>query len=138
MANELMTNEQLDALIVQLENYIECWKQFNSYLTMARNKKFQPEDEEQFLEVKSMMTQELELIMAQIECKNPTREEVHTLVGNASSLRYLSDARDDALRTTENAWHKIYIAWQSILGQMKVKRREMGSQPRFKSWFANK
>jgi hypothetical protein len=138
MANESMTNEQLDALIAQLENYIECWKQFNRYLTMARNKKFQQEDEEQFLEIKSIMTQELELIFAQIECKNPTREDVHALIGNASSLGYLSDLRDDSLQTNENAWHKIYIAWQSILGQMKVKRREMSSQPRFKSWFVNK
>lgn len=138
MANEFMTNEQLDALIVQLENYIECWKQFNRYLNMARNKKFQPEDEEQFLEIKSVMTQELELILAQIDCKSPTREEVHTLVGNASSLRFLSESRDETLRITENQWHKVYIGWQSILGQMKVKRREMGNQPRFKSWFGTR
>ena len=132
-----MTNEQLDALIAQLENYIECWKQFSRFLTMAQNKKFLPEDEEQFLEIKSIMTQELELIMAQIECKNPTRDDVHNLVGHASSLRFLSEAGNDTLRTTENSWHRIYIAWQSILGQMKVKRRE-SSQPRFRSWFAGK
>ncbi len=137
MTNESISNEQLDALIAKLENYIECWKQFSRYLIMARNKKFRPEDEEHFLEIKSMMTQELELILSQIECKNPTREDVHSLVGSTSSLRFLSDAGDDTLRTTENAWHKIYIAWQAILGQMKVKRRE-NSQPRFKSWFANK
>ena len=138
MANDSMTNEQLDALIAQLENYIECWKQFNRYLNMARHKKFQPEDEEMFLEIKSVMTQELELILAQIDCKNPTREEVHSLVGNASSLRFLGESRDETLRLTENQWHKVYIGWQSILGQMKVKRREMGSQPRFKSWFSGK
>ena len=137
MANEPISNEQLDALIAKLENYMECWKQFNRYLAMARNKKFQQEDEEQFLEIKCLMTQELELILTQIECRNPTREDVHNLVGSTSSLRYLSNAGDDALRVAENSWHRIYIAWQSILGQMKVKRRE-NSQPRFKSWFANK
>ena len=137
MANEPISNEQLDALIAKLENYMECWKQFNRYLAMARNKKFQQEDEEQFLEIKCLMTQELELILTQIECRNPTREDVHNLVGSTSSLRYLSNAGDDALRVAENSWHRIYIAWQSILGQMKVKRRE-NSQPGFKSWFANK
>ena len=137
MANEPISNEQLDALIAKLENYMECWKQFNRYLAMARNKKFQQEDEEQFLEIKCLMTQELELILTQIECRNPTREDVHNLVSSTSSLRYLSNAGDDVLRVAENSWHRIYIAWQSILGQMKVKHRE-NSQPRFKSWFANK
>ena len=47
-----MHNKKLDQLIVQLENYLECWKQFNYFVTLARSKKFTAEDENQFLEVK--------------------------------------------------------------------------------------
>jgi len=28
-----------------MENYLECWKQFNRYTNLARGKKFSPEDE---------------------------------------------------------------------------------------------
>jgi hypothetical protein len=118
-----MSNKKLDALIQQLENYLECWKQFNHYLTEARAKKFDDEDEAQFLEIKSILVQELELILAAVEVSSPTRDEIHALIGNASSLRYLSEMSEGALRSLENQWHKIYIGWHAILGQLKVQQR---------------
>lgn len=133
-----MKNPKLDELILQLENYIECWKQFNRYLGIARAKKFTAEDEEQFLETKSIMTQELELIIAQIQVKSPTRDEVLDLISSVPSLRSLGEAQDDSLRMAENKWHKIYIGWQSILGQLKVEQRDLGGQSRLGSLFAAK
>jgi hypothetical protein len=116
-----MSNKKMDSLIQQMENYLECWKQFNHFISLARTKKFGVEDETQFLEVKSVLIQELELIFAAIEVNSPTKEEVHTLIGNAPSLRFMSEMNEGALRNLENAWHKIYIGWHSILGQLKVR-----------------
>ena len=118
-----MSNKKLDQLIDQMENYIECWKQFNHFVNVARTKKFGPPDENNFLEIKSVIVQELETIFASVEIASPTREEIHSLVGNAPSLRYLGDVSEGTLRGLENQWHKIYIAWHSILGQLKVKQR---------------
>ena len=67
--------------------------------------------------------QELELIFASIEVQSPTREEIHALIGNAPSLRYLSEMGEGALRGLETQWHKIYIGWHAILGQLKVQQR---------------
>ena len=67
-----MSNKKLDSLTQQMENYIECWKQFNHFINVARSKKFGAEDENQFLEVKSVLIQELELIFAAIEVNAPT------------------------------------------------------------------
>lgn len=118
-----MDKKKLDQLIVQLENYLECWKQFNHYLSLARSKKFEQDDETQFLEVKSVITQELEMILSMIEAGAPSKEDVHSLISNAPSIRYLSELTDGSLRGIENQWHKVYIAWQSILGQLKVQQR---------------
>jgi hypothetical protein len=123
-----MHNKQLDQLIVQLENYLECWKQFNYFVNLARHKKFTAEDENQFLEVKSIIVQELELITAAIECTSPSREEVHALVGLAPSIRYLSESNEGNLRGLENHWHKVYVGFQAILGQLKVKQRNLESR----------
>ena len=124
-----MDRKRLDELIIQIENYLECWKQFNHYLALARTKKFSQEDENQFLEIKSVLAQELEIILSAVECTSPNKEEVHALVGGAPSLRYLSELNDGSLRNLENQWHKIYIGWQSILGQLKVQqtKTEKGS-----------
>src|SRR5204862_7636434 len=119
----MSTNKRVEQLIAQMENYLECWKQFNQFVSLARCKKFSAEDETQFLETKSVLVQELELIFASVEVGSPTREEIHSLVGSAPSLRYLSEMNEGALRNVENQWHKIYIGWHSILGQLKVRQR---------------
>ena len=42
-----MSNAKMDPLIQQMENYLECWKQFNQSVNLARSKKFSAEDENQ-------------------------------------------------------------------------------------------
>ena len=117
-----MHNKKLDQLIVHLENYLECWKQFNYFINLARGKKFTEEDENQFLEVKSLIVQELELITAAVECNSPSREEVHALISSAPSMRYLGESNEGNLRALENQWHKVYVGFQAILGQLKVQQ----------------
>ena len=106
-----------------MENYIECWKQFNQFINLARAKKFGPEDENHFLEVKSVIVQELELILAAMEIGSPTKEEVHALVASAPSLRFLADSQEGVLRNIETQWHRIYLGWHAILGQLKVQQQ---------------
>lgn len=133
-----MSNNKLDTLVSQMENYLECLKQFNHFITLARGKKFTEEDENQFLEVKSVIIQELEIIMAVFEGGSPSREDVHSLIGSVPSLRYLGESNDAALRAVENQWHKVYVGFQAMLGQLKVKQREVQSQGFFSSIFSKK
>jgi hypothetical protein len=116
-----MTAKELTNLVAQIETHIECWKQFNHFVNTARLKKFGPPDENHFLELKSVIVQELEMIYAALEITSPAKEEIHALVGNAPSLRYLGEMSEGSLRGIESQWHKIYIGWHSILGQLKVK-----------------
>lgn len=119
-----MSAVKLDELIHQMENYLECWKQFNQYLVNARDKKFSAEDETQFLEIKSVLTQELELILASVQTENPSKDDILALISGTPSIRYVSDLNDNAIRNLENQWHKIYIGFQSLLGQLKVQQRQ--------------
>jgi hypothetical protein len=118
-----MTPKEINQLVTQIETHIECWKQFNHFISIARAKKFTAADEHHFLEIKSIIVQELELIFASIEVQSPTRDEIHSLIGNAPSLRFLAEMGEGALRNLETQWHKIYIGWHAILGQIKVKQR---------------
>ena len=105
---------------------------------LARAKKFSQEDDRQFLETKSVLIQELELILAAVEVSSPTREEIHALIGEAPSLRYLSEMNEGALRNLENQWHKIYIGWHAILGQLKVRQRGEESKSAIGAMFGKK
>jgi hypothetical protein len=123
-----MQQKQMHQLIQQLENYTECWKQFNHFVNVARGKKFTHEDEAEFLEVKSVIIQQMEMVLSSIEAGSPSKEEVLTLVGGAPSLRYLSEMNDSALRNVESQWHKLYIGWHSVLGQLKVHQRQLAGR----------
>jgi hypothetical protein len=133
-----MSNPKLNQLVDQVENYIECWKQFNNFVTLARGKKFSQEDESQFLETKSVLIQELELILASVEVASPTREEIHALIADAPSLRSLGEMNEGGLRNLESQWHRIYIGWHAILGQLKVRQRGEASKSGLGSVFGKK
>ena len=133
-----MSNKKLDQVVVQLENFLECWKQMNAFINQAREKKFTAEDEAQFLEVKSVVVQEMELILAAIENVEPSRDEIMALVGSITSMRALSELHEGGLRGLENQWHKVFIGWQSMLGQLKVKQREERSKSFWGSMFGRK
>jgi len=133
-----MKNHKLDQLVTQLENFLECWKLLNNYMNLARGKKFTDEDENQFLETKAIVVQELELISAAIEFTSPSREEVHAFVATAPSLRYISESNEGAVRTLENQWHKIYVGFQALVGQVKVKQREIEGQSFLSNVFKKK
>ena len=128
-----MTAKELNQLITQIETHIECWKQFNHFIDIVRGKKFGPADENQFLEIKSIIIQELEMIYASIEIASPSKGEIHSFIGAAPSLRYLGEMSEGTLRGIETQWHKIYIEWHSILGQLKVKQRA-GEAKTFWRW----
>ncbi len=133
-----MSKSNVEHLILRLENYLECWKQFNAFMGMARSKKFSQDDENQFLEIKSVITQELELILSSIDCGPVTREDVHGLIASAPSIRYLSEQNENAARNVENSWHKLFISLQSLLGQLKVKQGQLESKSIVNSWFGRK
>jgi threonyl-tRNA synthetase len=128
-----MSTNRLQDVITRMENYLECWKQFNHYLGLARFKKFTMDDEHQFMEIKSVITQELELILATIEGGQVTRDDVHSLMTSVPSMRFLSESNESSMRSIENQWHKLFISWQSILGQMKVRQKQNASKGFFAS-----
>ena len=125
-------------LIQQLENYTECWKQFNHFVNVARGKKHDAEDESQFLEVKTVIVQQMEMILASIESGTPTKEEVLALIASAPSLRFLSELNEAALRNVESQWHRLYIGWHSVLGQLKVAERQTESRSMLGGLFEKK
>jgi hypothetical protein len=111
-------------LIARIESHIGCWKQFNYFVNLARAKKFGPEDESNFLELKKIIELDAETIFAAIEVPSPAREETIALLARASSLCHLSQMDGGDLPGLENAWHKLYTSWHTILGQIKIQRRD--------------
>jgi len=120
-----MGTPDLDDFILYLETYIECWKQFNHYINLAHERAdhYGEEDEARFLEVKSLITQGLEVILATVESGAPRKEEVLNVINNVPSIRSLA-ARSNQITAVESQWHKIYLSLQSLLGRLKVQQQK--------------
>src|SRR5262245_24173769 len=112
-------------IVVWVENHLESWRQIPHYIGVARGKTFGSAEEDQFLELKGVIVQELEMILASGECQWPTKDDVHEMMNNVPSLRYISQLNDGALGNVEHQWHLIYIRWHATLGQLKVKYKEL-------------
>jgi hypothetical protein len=118
-----MSYKNVEDFILHIEAHVECWKQFNHYVNLARDKKFTPEDEAQFLDLKSLITQGSESIAAAEVKGGPRKEDIVGLFSATPSLRYLSDM-SDTIQTVEGQWHRIYLTLQSLLGQLKVQQNK--------------
>jgi hypothetical protein len=114
-----------DDIVVWIENHLESWRQIPHYIGIARGKTFDTAEEDQFLELKGVIVQELEMILASGECNWPTKDDVHEMMNNIPSLRYISQLNDGALGYVEHQWHLIYLRWHATLGQLKVKYKEL-------------
>ena len=114
-----------DDIVVWVENHLESWRQIPHYIDVARGKTFDTSDEDQFLELKGVIVQELEMILASGECAWPTKDDIHDMMNNIPSLRYVSQLNECALSNVEQQWHLIYIRWHATLGQLKVKYKEL-------------
>lgn len=115
-----MKSNRVEQIIRHLENHLGCWRQFSHFINLGRTKKFAIEDEDQFLEIKSIIVQETEMILANVQVESPSKEDIHALLTNAPSLRAIGDMNEGLTRSLESQWHKIYIGWHAILGQLKV------------------
>lgn len=51
---------------------------------------------------------------------------------------YLSEMNEGVLRNLENQWHKIYIGWHAILGQLKARQRDDDGKSGFGAMFGKK
>lgn len=122
-ANPSMSYKNVEDFILHIEAHIECWKQFNYYVNLARDKKFTHEDEAQFLDLKSLITQGSESIATADIKLGPRKEEVLSLFSSTPSLRYLADM-SDTIPSVEGQWHRIYLSLQSLLGQLKVQQNK--------------
>ena len=118
-----MNHPTLDDFILYLETYIECWKQFNHYLNLARQKNFTPKDEARFMELKCLIVQGLEVLKDAVEKDRLGPFEITSMVEAAQSLRHLAD-HERTLSIVESQWHKGFLNLQSLLGRFKVRHQK--------------
>jgi len=115
-----MRDLKLEKNIGRLESLIERWKQLSQFLDRG----FQPQpieaqDEAAFLDLKSSIAREYELLMTTLGTISERDEKVLRLLNVAPSLQSLRELEEGVDKKVVGDWHAAFIAMQALLGRLK-------------------
>jgi hypothetical protein len=123
-----MKDKQLEKNIQNLEAFLETWKQFNQYLQRSfRGETFTDDDEEAFLDLKSVIAQEYETLMMSLAGEIERDEKALRILIDSPSLRSIREASEGLARRVEAEWHSTFIKLQTALGRLKGRRIQLAS-----------
>ncbi|MBM3859887.1 MAG: hypothetical protein FJ395_09585 [Verrucomicrobia bacterium] len=128
-----MRDRKLEQNIRRLELLIERWKQLSQYLDRG----FQPHDieareESSFLDLKSGIAREYELLMTTLGTISERDEKVLRLLNVAPSLQSLREMEEGMDKKVVGDWHSAFIAMQALLGRLRGRQATLAGVSSFR------
>ncbi len=115
-----MRDRKLEKNIGRLDSLIEQWKQLSQFLDRGfRPEPIEARDEAEFLELKSGIAREYELLMTTLGTISERDEKVLRLLNVAPSLQSLRELEEGMGKKVVGDWHAVFIAMQALLGRLK-------------------
>ena len=123
-----MRDQRLDKNIGRVEEFIELWKQLSQFLDRGlRGGTFTDEEEGQFLQLKSQIAQQYELLMTTLGTEAERDDKALRLLKNTPSLMSFKDLREGMDKRLTSEWHSTYISLQALLGRLKGRQAQLAS-----------
>lgn len=121
-----MRDRNLERNIKRLEAFIERWKEFGHFLDRGlQGMEITGEDEAVFLDLKSKIAQEHEVIMTLLEHQAQRDERALKLINLVPSLGAMREFAEGMPRKVTTDWHTIYMYLQAVLGQLKGRQAQL-------------
>jgi hypothetical protein len=116
--------------IVKTREFIELWKKFNQIYKEAMGKSAITEEEEElFLETKSIVARKFQTMVDSITVERSTIDRTYDVINQILSLRSISVISEEALRKLNNDWHQSYISLNRLLGHLEAQQGEAAKKP---------
>ena len=123
-----MRDRRLDQNITRVEGFIEEWKRVSQYIERGfGGAQFTDEEEAGFLELKSTIAQDYELLMTTLGTDAERTDRALRLLHAMPSLQAIRESEDGANRRLTSEWHSTYLSLQSLLGRLKGRRLQLAS-----------
>ena len=137
-----MRDRNLEKNIKRVEGFIERWRQLSQYLDRGFHAQdISTQDEAAFLELKSNIAQEHELLMITLVSAAERDEKPLRLLNAVPSLAACKELPEDTAKRVATDWHNTYMALQALLGRLKGRQEQLATISSFglasKRVFAN-
>lgn len=130
-----MRDRQLEKNIARLEALIEQWKALSQYLDRGFQQNFTAEDESAFLELKSGIAREYELMMTMLAHLADREDRAVRLMNSVTSLAAFKEFPEGTDRRIATEWHNAYIGWQALLGRLRGRQAQLAATSSFGAAF---
>lgn len=123
-----MRDRNLEKNIQRVEAFVERWKQLSQFLDRGfKGDSFADEEEAAFLELKSAIAQEYELIMTTLN-EGPLRDEkALRLLNTVPSMQSFRELPEGMAKKIANEWHSEFISLQALLGRLKGRKAQLAN-----------
>ncbi len=123
-----MRDRNLEKNIQRVEGFVERWKQLSLFLDRGfQGQSFQVEEEAAFLELKSQIAQEHEILGTTLGTAMERDDKALRLLNAVPSLQAFKDLPDGTSKKIATEWHNTFIACQALLGRLKGREAQLAA-----------
>src|SRR5579859_3563689 len=123
-----MRDRNLEKNIERVEAFVESWKQLSQFLDRGfKGDQFEGEEEAAFLELKSRIAQEHELLAVTLATESERDDRVLRLLNSVQSLSSFKGLPEGMAKKIATEWHGTYLGLQALLGRLRGRQTQLRS-----------
>src|SRR5580700_10441286 len=128
-----MRDRNLEKNIRRVEAFVESWKQLSQFLDRGfKGDQFTGEEEAAFLELKSEITQEHELMKVTLATEAERDDRALRLLNSVPSLSAFKELPEGMAKKIATEWHSTYLGLQALLGRLRGRQAQLQSISTFR------
>ena len=128
-----MRDRNLEQNIERVEAFVESWKQLSQFLDRGfKGDQFEGEEEAAFLDLKSRIAQEHELLAVTLASESERDDRVLRMLNSVPSLSAFKGLPEGMGKKIATEWHGEYMALQALLGRLRGRQVQLRSVSTFR------
>ena len=123
-----MRDRNLEKNIRRIEAFVESWKQLSQFLDRGfKGDPFAGEEEAAFLELKSRIAQDYELLMVMLASEADRDDRALRILNSVPSLSAFKGLPEGTSKKLATEWHSTYLGLQALLGRLRGREAQLRS-----------
>lgn len=123
-----MRDRNLEKNIQRVEAFVESWRQLSQFLDRGfKGEPFAGEEEVAFLDLKSRIAQEHEVLIVTLATEADRDDRALRLLNSVPSLSAFKELPEGMAKKIATEWHSTYLALQALLGRLRGRQAQLQS-----------
>jgi hypothetical protein len=120
-----MTDKLTEKKIEHTKEFLELWMKFHETYKSALNKKtISPEEENNFLQTKSLIARKYQYLMDELEIRPTAEDRTMDVIATILSLESVATTSDMQLKKLEGDWHSSFLLLNRMVGKLEAGKAE--------------